>query len=745
MKLGLWQNGLQSSPGLSFDGSFRKRGSGFQNDDFNSTSRESFRGSFRKSKAGSEKLIPTSKGIFRGPRNLVDLELFTQAIEDWVLTNSCSSSTDGEQCFKSPFSFEELRKLDYALDGILFKQLFRMPLFSPYDSNDLKEEEFLSLEDFLHTIVDGLWHTFWDSDEPFPFFISCPLQPGSKFYTIEKAISRGRLKGLSGAALMTKNGSDLRAHWDQVVEFVLFKRNILVEKGLGISSSTICEALFYGFHILMYRSLSKYRSFIADSVFILVLDSKFGGVVKLSGDIGKLEIGSGNPYKFVSDWIKLHAEVSVSPIDRIWNRLGNPNWGDLGMLQILLATFNSIVQFHGPPIKSIASLAADHSLRLQKRRTEWRLAMLLSGEGDIVELDNIDIHDPSFEKDASQLKLKQGEILLLDDHLQGQKSFQVEECLVGGNCYCYAVSSLENPRKLLTLYVGAHPSRLEPSWEAMSLWYEVQRQTKVLKVLKQKEISSEYLPEFIASGRILHSGPCGKPSPNGICEHPWCGTPSLVTSPVGEPVSFIVSRSGPFTSDEAIRCCHDCLSALKTASMANIQHGCLCPENVSRVFDPEKRCFYVLVSWGRAVLEERDSPAINLQFSSSYALQNGKLCPSSDAENLVYLLYFVCGGFMQQQDSIESALEWREKCWSKRLIQQHLGEVSALLKAFSDYVDSICGTPYPVNYDIWLSRLSRAVNGRDERGKMVEEEVMTIRLQDTAESSGISGSATSFS
>lgn len=121
---------------------------------------------------------------------------------------------------------------------------------------------------------------------------------------------------------------------------------------------------------------------------------------------------------------------------------------------------------------------------------------------------------------------------------------------------------------------------------------------------------------------------------------------------------------------------------------------------------------HVLTSWGRAVLDDRDSPAVNLQFSSAHALQHGKLCPSSDAESLVYLLLFLCGGELPQPDSIESALHWRETSWSTRSIQSKLGEVSALLKAFVDYVDSLCGTPYPVDYDIWMKRLDAAVDGK---------------------------------
>ena len=55
--------------------------------------------------------------------------------------------------------------------------------------------------------------------------------------------------------------------------------------------------------------------------------------------------------------------------------------------------------------------------------------------------------------------------------------------------------------------------------------------------------------------------------------------------------------------------------------------------------------------------------------------------------------------------------------WSRRVIQQKLGDVSAVLKAFADYVDSLCGT-YPMDYDIWLKRLRRTIN--EDHGKEVD-------------------------
>ncbi|KAK3036179.1 hypothetical protein RJ639_030249 [Escallonia herrerae] len=134
---------------------------------------------------------------------------------------------------------------------------------------------------------------------------------------------------------------------------------------LGFPSSSLCEAFFYCIHILLSRSLSKLRTGISGSVFLLVLDSKFGGVVKIGGDLGRLELSSSNPYQSMVEWIRYHAEVSTSPVDRIWNKLGNANWRDFDTLQVLLTTFYSIIQWDGPPRKLIESRAAYHGFRLE--------------------------------------------------------------------------------------------------------------------------------------------------------------------------------------------------------------------------------------------------------------------------------------------------------------------------------------------------------------------------------------------
>ncbi|GJV53486.1 kinase-like domain-containing protein [Tanacetum coccineum] len=585
-------------------------------------------------------------------------------------------------------------------------------------SYNSKEQEFLALEDFLHAISDSLWHTLWDESGPSPYSIYCPRYSGSKFYSVEKAIARRRLDSLCGAALVSRNETDPHVRWDQVVQFAVFKPSIINENEPTLSSSSICEALFYGARILLSRTLSKYSMGSTGCIYVLVLDSNFGGVVKLEGDLRKLELVSGDPYISIVNWIKHYSEVNISKVDRVWNKLGNANWRDLGCLQIILATLNSISQWSGESKISISTLATDHGRRLHQRRIERRL--VTEGEKSILPFDRdteIVKVDTKYDRDREdRLKLEKGEVLELEDV---RDRFQVHELLRGWNGCCYEAFSLDFPTEPLMLYVGAHPTRLEPSWEDMSLWYQVQRQTKILNIFRDQGISSKNLPQIVTNGRILHPGACTRQSPKGRCDHPSCGTPILIVHPVGDPVS---TKSIPFTSDDAIRCCRDSLCALRSAKSANVQHGDICPENIITT-----NGFYILVSWGRAVLDDKDTcPAVNLQFSSAHALQHGKLCPSSDAESLVYLLYYICGGKMatpQQVDSIESALKWRQRWWSKRVIQQHLGEVSSLLKAFADYVDGIVGTPYPVDYDVWVERFNKAVEGGGNRGKIVEEVV----------------------
>ncbi|CAH8297072.1 unnamed protein product [Eruca vesicaria subsp. sativa] len=70
-------------------------------------------------------------------------------------------------------------------------------------------------------------------------------------------------------------------------------------------------------------------------------------------------------------------------------------------------------------------------------------------------------------------------------------------------------------------------------------------------------------------------------------------------------------NEGRFGSEEAIRCCHDCLSALSSSSSAGIRHSDIRPENIVYVTSGVKHPYFVLIGWGHAVLEDRDRPAMN--------------------------------------------------------------------------------------------------------------------------------------
>lgn len=52
----------------------------------------------------------------------------------------------------------------------------------------------------------------------FPFYISCPRYIGSTFYTIEKAVSNGKIGGLYGTAAEAKDNIDLQVLWDHDLE-----------------------------------------------------------------------------------------------------------------------------------------------------------------------------------------------------------------------------------------------------------------------------------------------------------------------------------------------------------------------------------------------------------------------------------------------------------------------------------------------------------------------------------------------
>ncbi|OMO64930.1 hypothetical protein CCACVL1_21600 [Corchorus capsularis] len=595
----------------------------------------------------------------------VDCENFTAHIEDWF-HSIYEKSAPKNPAFDVPFELIELQKFDYALEGVSFQQLIRMPNAVYASTSDAAEATaYLAVEDFLHATVKGLWEAFWSQDEPMPFSVACLYKENLKFYQAEKAIASGKLESLCATGVLLKNPRHPHGKWDNLLELALLRpdiRSLSLESEHQPSLHVLGEALFYALRMLLSRSLSRQDFPLGpNSVFVLLVDSQYGVVVKVEGDVNKMNFDVNYVYDCAADWIKKHARIAVSPVDRIWNKLGNANWGDIGALQVTFATFHCIMQFAGLPKHSIEDLAADHGSRLQTRRVERQLGdTRVNGSGLFrfqqhgVSPEIVEVQDESVKIESEMLKLEVGSVLWLEDS-NWQQGYQINQVGSNSELPYYIASPIEDPGKSFFLYVGSHPSQLEPAWEDMNLWYQVQRQTKVLTIMKQKGLSSKYLPQLSASGRIIHPGQCRRPSSGGNCDHPWCGTPILVTSPVGETVADMVSEDG-------------------------IRHGDIRPENV---------------------------------------ICEGKLCSASDAESLVYMLYFACGGALPDLDSVEGALQWRETSWSRRLIQQKLGDVSTVLKAFADYVDSLCGTPYPMDYEIWLRRLKRSIREEDH-GKEID-------------------------
>ena len=105
------------------------------------------------------------------------------------------------------------------------------------------------------------------------------------------------------------------------------------------------------------------------------------------------------------------------------------------------------------------------------------------------------------------------------------------------------------------------------------------------------------------------------------------------------------------------------------AASAAIKHGDIRPKNVIHVKLGAMHPNFVLVGWGHAILEDRGLPIMNLHFSATYALQEGKLCLVSDAESFICMLCYFCAGAFPDLDSVEGALQWRKISWSRRLIQ----------------------------------------------------------------------------
>lgn len=67
-----------------------------------------------------------AEGLREFTRKIVNVDAFIVEIQAWIQENLNPSS--GNSKFRSPFQLDQLRLLDYALEGVAFQQLLRMPV-----------------------------------------------------------------------------------------------------------------------------------------------------------------------------------------------------------------------------------------------------------------------------------------------------------------------------------------------------------------------------------------------------------------------------------------------------------------------------------------------------------------------------------------------------------------------------------------------------------------------------------------
>ncbi|KAJ0879117.1 hypothetical protein HanRHA438_Chr10g0447641 [Helianthus annuus] len=266
--------------------------------------------------SGTRKSSISSGGRVREQflHRFTDSQIFIANLEDWFQTLS-ENSFD----FDVPFDLISLQKFDYALESASFQQLIRMPSAAYASaSSTMEATAFLALEDFLHASVKGLWDAFWDQDEPSPLTVACLYDANFKFYQAEKAIANGKLGGLCATAVMVNNPRHPHGKWHDILEITLLRPEIgsLTKEGeITVPSLSILgEALFYGLRILLSRSIRRSRNpSVLDSVFVILTDCQYGGVVKIEGDLTKFDFDVNNVYQCAAEWIMNYSRVSRHP------------------------------------------------------------------------------------------------------------------------------------------------------------------------------------------------------------------------------------------------------------------------------------------------------------------------------------------------------------------------------------------------------------------------------------------------
>ncbi|GJN13878.1 hypothetical protein PR202_gb00630 [Eleusine coracana subsp. coracana] len=213
-------------------------------------------------------------------REFVDNELLTSSLEDWFSGHS-EDYGFRKLTFVAPFDLTELQSFDYALEGVTFQQLVRMPNALHASTSEVFEATaYLALEDFLHAGIKGLWETFWGPDEAMPFSVACIH---------------------STTVTAVKNSKHSQGRWDHIVVLALLRPDIgmvSAQDDQEPSPAVLGEALFFALRVLLSRSLSRSSTVLrnSDCVYLLLVDSQFGGVVKVQGDLNMLDFNLNNVY-----------------------------------------------------------------------------------------------------------------------------------------------------------------------------------------------------------------------------------------------------------------------------------------------------------------------------------------------------------------------------------------------------------------------------------------------------------------
>lgn len=78
--------------------------------------------------------LTIAEGLREFSLKIVNVDAFITEIQEWI-EEKLQVLPSGRTKFHSPFQVDQLRLLDYALVGVSFQQLLRMPLSQSYTSS----------------------------------------------------------------------------------------------------------------------------------------------------------------------------------------------------------------------------------------------------------------------------------------------------------------------------------------------------------------------------------------------------------------------------------------------------------------------------------------------------------------------------------------------------------------------------------------------------------------------------------